>query len=312
MPASAEQWTAALEHTYFTARGSTGQRIHPMTANRTATRTEAQAPVNTSVLDKAREGHQVLARAERLTREGTPLARREAAAIRDTFVMEAEELTGETESVRQRACPACGCFTLLPVKGKAQCINRHCAPRPGLRRRWDYRSLAYVKPGTPRGVQRSEGYPADLRSLAFLTEFFAQSGHAVPARTLARWIHLHNLPSHKVDGQKAHLFSLSDVATVHAAQLAARDGRICGDGARPACTGLGDLFYNADEQAGAMDQRLARRRIAVAKELCAECPFVEPCREAALKPNGKEQHGVAGGLTRNERRDLKTERRAAR
>lgn len=306
MPASAEQWTAALEQTYWT----TGQRTDPLTASRTATRTEASAPVNTSVLDKAREGHQVLARAERLTREGTPLAVREAAAIRDAFVMETEELTGHTETVRTRACPACGCFTLLPVKGRAQCINRHCAPRPGLRRRWAYRDLAQAKPGTPRGVQRSAGYPADLRSLPFLADFFAQSGHDVSVRTLDRWAKLHNLPFHKADGERAHLYSLSDVATVHAAQLAAREGQMCGDGARPACSGLGDLFYNADEQAGAMDNALMKRRVAVAKELCGECPFIAPCRAAALKPNDKEQHGVAGGLTRNERRALKTERRA--
>ncbi|MBJ6623675.1 WhiB family transcriptional regulator [Streptomyces sp. DHE17-7] len=55
---------------------------------------------------------------------------------------------------------------------------------------------------------------------------------------------------------------------------------------------------NTDEQAGAVDYALAKRRIAVAKELCAECPFIEPCRDAAMRPNGQAQHGVAGGLTR--------------
>nr|WP_014696936.1 WhiB family transcriptional regulator [Streptomyces sp. FR1]AFI44039.1 malonate decarboxylase gamma subunit [Streptomyces sp. FR1] len=302
MPASVEQWTAALEQTYWT----TGRRTDPLTASRTATRTEAPAPVSTSILDKASEGHDVIARAARLNREGTPLAIREAAAIRDAFVMETEELTGHTETVRTRSCPACGCFTLLPVKGKAQCINRHCAPRPGLRRRWSYRDLAQAKPGTPRGAQRSTGYPADLRSMSFIADFLAQSGHQVPQPTLTRWAKLHNLPSHKVDGERAHLYSLSDVATVHAAQLAAREGQLCGDGARPACSGLADLFYNTDEQAGAMDQSLARRRIEVAKDLCSECPFIDPCRAAALKPNSKHgQHGVAGGLTARERRDIK-------
>ena len=265
MPASVEQWTAALSQTYWTTSGSTGRPISRLAGDRTATRTEAQTPVNTRVLDKQREGHDVIARAARLTAEGTPLARREAAAIRDTFVMEAEELAGETGSVRQRGCPACGCFTLLPVKGKAQCINRHCAPRPGLRRRWAYRDLVHAKPGTPRRAQRSEGYPADLRPLTFLAEFFAQSGHKVPVGTLARWVKLHNLPSHKVDGQKAHLFSLSDVGSVHAVQLAAREGRLCGEGARPMCSGLSDLFFNADEQAGAMDIGLMNLRVAVAK-----------------------------------------------
>ncbi|MEV6174902.1 WhiB family transcriptional regulator [Streptomyces sp. NPDC051954] len=265
--------------------------------------------MNTKVLDKIREGHEVIARADHLTREGTPLAIREATAIRDVFVMETEELTGDTATIRTRACPACGCYTLLPIKGKAQCINRHCAPRPGLRRRWTYRALVDATPASPRGVRRSDGYPADSRSLAFLADFFAQSGHAVPLRTLARWVSLHNLPHHKIDGQKAHIYSLSDVATVHAAQLAAREGRTCADTGRPACAGLADLFYNTDDQAPAMDQSLARRRIEVAKQLCDECPFKEPCLEFALKPNGQRQHGVAGGLTAKERRVLKGEPR---
>lgn len=304
MPATAEQWIAALSQTYWTTAGSTGRRIDRHTADRTTTRTEAQAPVNTRVLDKRTEGLDVVARADRLAREKSPLARMEAVAIRDAFVMEAEELAEATETVRTRACPACGCFTLMPIKGRAHCVSRHCAPRPGLRRRWTYRDLGYAKPAKPSGVRRSEGYPADLRPLTFLTAFFAESGHDVSASTLARWVKLHNLPRWPVDG-KTYAYSLSDVATVHAVQLAAREGQLCGDGAKPACQGLGSLFFNADDQAGAMDQRLARRRIAVAKELCSECPFIEPCREAALKPNDKQQHGVAGGLTSSERRALK-------
>ncbi|WP_208641438.1 WhiB family transcriptional regulator [Streptomyces africanus] len=307
MPATPEQWIAALSQTYWTP--GSGRRIDPLTRTRTATRTEAPANVNVKGLDKATEGKNVIARAARLATEDSPLGRMEAVAIRDAFVMEAEELAEQTETVRTRACPACGCFTLLPVKGKAHCANRHCAPRPGLRRRWTYRDLGYTRPAKPRGVKRSDGYPADLRPLKFLAEFFAQSGRAVSVDTLARWVKLHNLPRWPVDG-KTYAYSLSDVATVHAAQLAAREGQLCGDQARPVCTGLADLFYNTDEQAGAMDNALMKRRVAVAKELCAECPFIAPCREAALKPNGKEQHGVAGGLTRNERRDLKTERGA--
>ncbi|GAA3595105.1 WhiB family transcriptional regulator [Streptomyces osmaniensis] len=302
MPATPEQWIAALTDTYWT----TGRRIDPLTAHRTATRTETPANMNVKAADKVSEGLDVIARAERLTAEGTTLSRREAAAIRDAFVMEAEDVADQRETVRTRGCPACGCFTLLPIKGKAQCINRHCAPRPGLRRRWTYRDLGYTQAAKPRGAQRSTGYPADLRPLSFLTEFFAQSGHKVTAATLARWVKLHNLPRWPVDG-KTYAYSLSDVATAHAVQLAARKGELCGDGVRPACTGLADLFYNTDEQAGAMDNALMKRRVTVAKELCAACPFIDPCRQAALKPNGQEQHGVAGGLTRNERRQMKTE-----
>lgn len=309
MPATPEQWITALSQTYWITQGSTGQHLDPLTRTRTATRTEAQATVSTQVLDKIREGRDVIARAERLTREGSPLALREAAAIRDVYVMETEDLTGDTNSVRTHACPACGCFTLMPIKGKAQCINRHCAPRPGLRRRWTYRDLINAKPGTPRGVQRSEGYPADLRPLTFLADFFAQSGHQVPVATLVRWVKLHAVPGHKVDGQRAHLYSLSDVSTVHAAQLAAREGRLCGDTARPACSGLADLFNNTDDQAPAMDVTLARRRIRVAKELCSECPFKQPCLDLSLRVCSKDQHGVAGGLTSTERRALKGETR---
>jgi hypothetical protein len=306
MPATPEQWIAALEQTYWTTAGSTSRRPDLQTADRTATRTGGTTPVNTKVLDKQQEGREVVARADRLSREGSPLGRMEAVAIRDAFVMEAEDLAEETETVRTRACPACGCFTLMPVKGRAHCVSRHCAPRPGLRRRWTYRDLGYAKPAAPRGVQRSTGYPADLRPISFLTEFFNQSGRPVSESTLTRWVKLHNLPRWPVD-TKTYAYSLSDVSTVHAVQLAAREGQLCGDGVKPACQGLGALFFNADDQAGAMDQRLARRRIEVAKELCAECPFLEPCRDMALKPNDKEQHGVAGGLTARERRVLKTE-----
>lgn len=307
MPATAEQWIAALSQTYWTSAGSTGRRSDRQTAARTATRTEGGTPVNTKVLDKQQEGRDVIARSARLARESSPLGRREAAAIRDAFVMEAEELAGDIESVPRTPCPACGCFTLRPVKGKAHCVSRHCAPRPGLRRRWAYRDLAFARPGTPRGVQRSGGYPADIRPLPFLAEFFAASGHSVPLSTLTRWVKLHNLPRWPVDS-KTYAYALSDVATVHAVQLAARQGQQCGNGGRPACAGLADLFYNTDDQAGHVDASLARRRIAVAKELCADCPFLQPCRDFALKPNGQAQHGVAGGLTRNERRDLKTAR----
>jgi hypothetical protein len=116
MPASAEQWIAALSQTYWTTAGSTGRRPDRQTATRTATRTEGGTPVNTRVLDKRTEGLDVIARAARLDREASPLGRREAVAIRDAFVMEAEEITEQTETVRTRGCPACGCFALMPMR----------------------------------------------------------------------------------------------------------------------------------------------------------------------------------------------------
>lgn len=304
MPASPEQWIAALSQTYWTTAGSTGRRIDRQTANRTATRTEGGTPVNMQVLDKQQEARDVAARAARLDREPSPLARREAAAIRDAFAMEAEDLVGDTESVRRHACPACGCFTLMPVRGKAHCVSRHCAPRPGLRRRWAYRDLAFVRPGTPRGVQRSEGYPADIRTLPFLVDFFAQSGHRVPLSTLTRWVKLHNLPRWPVDS-KTFAYSLSDVGTAHAVQVAAREGQQCGNGARPACAGLADLFFTVGDDNAGIDHELAARRLKVAKELCGDCPFIEPCRDFALQHSARWQHGVAGGLSAKERRLLK-------
>ena len=49
-------------------------------------------------------------------------------------------------------------------------------------------------------------------------------------------------------------------------------------------------------------RRDKRKREQRAKEICAECPVQLPCRNYAVRI--KEAHGIWGGLTENERRDL--------
>ncbi len=43
--------------------------------------------------------------------------------------------------------------------------------------------------------------------------------------------------------------------------------------------------------------------VAEARRICAGCPVKGPCLDFALAT--REQHGIWGGLTRNERRDLR-------
>ena len=45
-----------------------------------------------------------------------------------------------------------------------------------------------------------------------------------------------------------------------------------------------------------------RMREARAKEICLECPVLEQCRGYAF--DIREQHGIWGGLTENERKEL--------
>ncbi len=50
-------------------------------------------------------------------------------------------------------------------------------------------------------------------------------------------------------------------------------------------------------------------REAAAKAVCAECPVLEECREWVLAVD--EPHGIWGGLTESERRELLYTRRAS-
>ena len=67
-----------------------------------------------------------------------------------------------------------------------------------------------------------------------------------------------------------------------------------------ACRGpLGNVFF-PPTTTERKREKLARE--ARAKEICAACPVMRPCREYALEI--REPHGVWGGLSEQERRAL--------
>lgn len=295
MPATPEQLLALLEAPHWKTPGSTSRK----TEGPTARRTEGQAAVNLTVLDHIAEGREVLERAAKLNREGTTLAQREARALREAQAMKSEALIGIVTRVRELACPACGCWTLLPKAGRAFCINRHCA-RAGVQRRWEYRELAFIGPGTPKRVQTTDSKtpPRDVMDIRRLLAFFAQTGRPMSGSTLRRLIKLYDLPrwTNPVS-PRSHLHSLSDVATAHAVHMAAeKSGDCTATSNRPPCTGLADLFFTASEH---------HKSRAVAKQLCDSCPLKHACLETALSLPHHDQHGIYGGLTARERRELK-------
>ena len=293
MPASAEHLLALLEAPHWKTPGSTSRR----TEGPTGRRTEGQAAVNLTVMDHIAEGRQVLDRADRLDTEGTPLARREAAALRTAQAMKSQALMGDTDSVRQHRCPACGCHSLLLRRDVAHCVNRHCAPA-GVQRRWNLLDLAYAGPGTAKKVHRSEGRPRDVVDRATIVAFFAPTGYPMSLTTIHQLLTAYALPSWKLPSRPRALFySLSDVMTAHAVHMAGREPSECATGGqRPACTGLADLFHGASEQ--------NTTRVQAAKNLCGACPLREACLEQALEIPSYAQYGVFGGLTAAERQEL--------
>jgi WhiB family redox-sensing transcriptional regulator len=75
---------------------------------------------------------------------------------------------------------------------------------------------------------------------------------------------------------------------------------------RGACRGLdADLFFHPEGERG---PRRAGRE-AAAKAVCAGCPVLLRCREAALL--SREPYGVWGGLSEHEREDAWTAHAAA-
>ena len=256
MPASPEQLLALLEAPHWKTPGSTSRRPEGPTGRRT----EGQAAVNLTVVDHIDEGRQVLARAEKLSAEGSTLGRREAQALRAAQAMKSEALMGMNDRIRTHACPACGCWTLLPKKGNAWCVNRHCAAA-GRQRRWEFRELAFIGPGTARRVERTETErpPRDVMDMQRLLMFFAPTGRPVSDATLRRLIKGYNLPHWKNPlNTRAHLYSLSDVATAHALHMAAKVNGDCTAprGERPPCTGLADLFFTACEAPASFNSRM--------------------------------------------------------
>jgi hypothetical protein len=255
--------------------------------------------MNLTVLDHIAEGHDELARAARLAKEGSTLAQREAHALREAQAMKSEAIIGTHYRVRGMGCPSCGCLTLLPKNGRAWCVNRHCA-RAGMQRRWNFRELAFVGPGRVMEIRRTEGtqVPKDARPLKWLAKFFAETGVPISTTTLRRLISTHDLPRwYNPMDHREHLYALSDVAIAHAQHLAhTQRGECTKTEGRPPCSGLGDLFFAPTQSAAAVD---------AAKKLCAGCPLRQVCADTAIDHPSYQQHGIFGGLTAGERRALK-------
>lgn len=297
MPASPEQLLALLEAPHWKTPGSTSRRPEGPTGRRT----EGQAALNLTVTDHIAEGREALARAASLSAEGSTLAQREARALRVAQAMKSEALLGIVDRIREHACPSCGSFTLLPRKGLAICINRHCGPA-GMQRRWEFRDLAFIGPGTPKRVARTETElpPRDAMDKHMLLAFFTQTGRPFSETTLMRVVKTYGLPSWKRELGRALLFSLSDVATAHAVHMANKDTGDCKTTTnRPPCTGLADLFFSRST-----DPRVHE----TAKQLCDTCPLKTACLETALSRGFHTQHGTAGGLSAKERRAIKSPR----
>lgn len=255
--------------------------------------------MNLTVLDHIAEGHDELARAARLAKEGTTLAQREAHALREAQAMKSEAIIGTHYRVRGMGCPSCGCLTLLPKNGRAWCVNRHCMVA-GRQRSWAFRELAFVGPGRVMEIRRTETEqpPKDARPLRWLVAFFAETGQPVSASTLTRLASTHDLPRWKSPtDSRVRLYSLADMAIAHALRVSGMQRGECTKTAgRPPCSGLADLFFAPTQSAAAVD---------AAKKLCAGCPLRQVCADTAIDHPSYQQHGIFGGLTAGERRALK-------
>ena len=252
--------------------------------------------MNLTVLDHITEGRKVLAEAERIAAQGTTLAMRQALALREAQAIKSQALMGETGRVRSITCPYCGTYSLLLHKGRAQCINRHCAAA-GVQRNWALTELMMARPATPSGVRRTTtGIPRDVRDLHALARFFKETGYPVSLSTLNRIVKTYELPRwrHPIK-TTTYLYSLSDVLTAHAVHALKSNPSDCAAAAeKPACSGLADQFFS--------DGVLSKQKTEDAKALCDGCPFKDPCLETALTYPDHAQSGVRGGLSANERR----------
>ena len=255
--------------------------------------------MNLTVADHIAEGRQVLARAAKLDTEGSTLAQRESAALRTAQAMRSEALMGMHDRVRSHGCPSCGCLTLIPRRGRAICVNRHCAVA-GRQRSWEYRELAFLGAGSVKRVDRTDTDtpPRDAMDLRRLLAFFAQTGVPVSDATLRRLIKTYGLPrwTNPADS-RGHVYALSDVASAHATHFArTQKGECTSTANRPPFTGLHDMFFT-----GAEDPQLRT----AAKKVCAGCPLRQVCLDTAMEHGQVHQHGIFGGLTAGERRALK-------
>lgn len=301
--ASPELLLALLEAPHWKTPGSTSRK----TEGRTARRTEGQAAVNLTVIDHIAAGRHVLAEADRREAKGTTYALRQAEALRQAQAVKSKALMGETGDVRRITCPYCAAYGLLLVKGRAVCINRHCAAA-GVRRSWAAVDLMMAQPATPKGVRRSPFRPRDDWDLTAIVEFLAHTGRPMSLSSVQRLVRTYGLPywpARTTRNPKARAYSLSDVLTAHAleAQKRGNPSDCAAAAAKPACTGLADAFFHANTY----DKTGGRMHAEDAKALCDGCPFREPCLDVALTDPDELQHGVRGGLSAKERRDLKTQ-----
>lgn len=75
-------------------------------------------------------------------------------------------------------------------------------------------------------------------------------------------------------------------------------------GPAAACLDRYDVFYHPDDERGPV----RRRRINRAKTICGGCPLLAACRDEAL--SNREQWGIWGGLTPEERNEILMAREA--
>jgi WhiB family redox-sensing transcriptional regulator len=157
-----------------------------------------------------------------------------------------------------------------------------------------------ARPVQPRGVRRSATRPRDDRDLNTIARFLKDTGHPMTPEGVRRLVHLYELPRWPSRlNPRAHAYSLSDVLTAHAVEAAKGNPSDCAAAAdKPACSGLADAFFS--------ENTMGKIKVREAKELCAGCPFREPCLDTALADRDELQHGVRGGLSSKERRELKT------
>lgn len=303
MPETPEQLLALLEAPYWKTPGSTSRK----TEGRTARRTEGAAAVNLTVVDHIAAGRQVLATAKRIAAEGTPRALRKAEALRKAQALKSLALMGERTDVRKIPCPYCGGYGLLLSKaGRAVCINRHCAAA-GVQRSWGLVELLMAPPARPAGVRRSVTRPRDDRDPAAIIRFLANTANPITYDRFRQLVRMYDLPSwasRTAPSPKSRAYSLSDVLTAHAVEVAKRNPSDCAAAPKPACDGLADAFFKANDDS--RDNIIAGLQANEAKQLCQGCPFLDPCLAAALADADELQHGVRGGLNAKERRLLKT------